>query len=96
MPELPEVEVTRQGISPSILNKTVAKVAIHYPTLRWPIPQALHQLEGQTIQRVQRRAKYLLLETAVGTAMVHLGMSGHLRVLQTPPAAAKHDHVELF
>lgn len=96
MPELPEVEVTRQGIAPHMINKHVTQVNIHYPTLRWPIPDDIKKLEGQEILNVRRRAKYLFIDTAKGTAMVHLGMSGHLSILTNPPTRRKHDHVELW
>lgn len=95
MPELPEVEVSRMGISSHILGRKVEKVHIRVPKLRWEIPQQLHQLEGQEITSITRRAKYLLLATAKGTAVVHLGMSGSLRILDTYLPPQKHDHVDL-
>lgn len=95
MPELPEVEVSRMGISPHLIGQTVAKITIRTPKLRWAIPFELTQLEGQVIQTITRRAKYLLIETQVGCAIVHLGMSGSLRVLDAEIPAGKHDHVDL-
>ncbi|KKA44686.1 MULTISPECIES: bifunctional DNA-formamidopyrimidine glycosylase/DNA-(apurinic or apyrimidinic site) lyase [unclassified Salinivibrio] len=95
MPELPEVEVSRLGIMPYVEGQTVTEITIRQPKLRWPIPETLQQLKGQVIRRVTRRAKYLLLETDVGTAIVHLGMSGSLRVLPTSLAPEKHDHVDV-
>ncbi|MDO6543145.1 bifunctional DNA-formamidopyrimidine glycosylase/DNA-(apurinic or apyrimidinic site) lyase [Photobacterium sanguinicancri] len=95
MPELPEVEVSRMGISPHVVGKTVSAIIIRNPTLRWPIPEAIKAIEGQVISQVTRRAKYLLLHTDVGTAIVHLGMSGSLRVLPAGTPAEKHDHVDL-
>ncbi|MDO6499404.1 bifunctional DNA-formamidopyrimidine glycosylase/DNA-(apurinic or apyrimidinic site) lyase [Photobacterium sanguinicancri] len=95
MPELPEVEVSRMGISPHVVGKTVSAIIIRNPKLRWPIPEAIKAIEGQVISQVTRRAKYLLLHTDVGTAIVHLGMSGSLRVLPAGTPAEKHDHVDL-
>ncbi|NUY55336.1 MULTISPECIES: bifunctional DNA-formamidopyrimidine glycosylase/DNA-(apurinic or apyrimidinic site) lyase [unclassified Salinivibrio] len=95
MPELPEVEVSRLGIIPYVEGQTVTDITIRQPKLRWPIPDALQQLKGQVIRRVTRRAKYLLLETDVGAAIIHLGMSGSLRVLPTSLAPEKHDHVDV-
>lgn len=96
MPELPEVEVSRLGISPHLVGVEVKSIAIRTPKLRWPIPHQLKQLEGQVIRSISRRAKYLLVEVDVGTAIIHLGMSGSLRVLDAPIVAGKHDHVDLF
>ena len=95
MPELPEVEVSKMGISPHLLGETVQSVTIRAKKLRWDIPQELALLEGQVIRAISRRAKYLLLETDVGSAIIHLGMSGSLRVLDADLAAGKHDHVDL-
>ncbi|TMP25243.1 DNA-formamidopyrimidine glycosylase [Pseudoalteromonas rubra] len=94
MPELPEVEVSRLGIEPHILNQTVTKVVVHQRQLRWPVPEQVSLLEGQHIEGVHRRAKYLLLESALGTAILHLGMSGNLRVVDKDTPLKKHDHVE--
>ncbi|MDW6002216.1 bifunctional DNA-formamidopyrimidine glycosylase/DNA-(apurinic or apyrimidinic site) lyase [Vibrio mangrovi] len=96
MPELPEVEVSRLGISPYLVGEQVKSVSVRTPKLRWEIPFELQQIAGQVIRRIQRRAKYLLLETDVGTAIVHLGMSGSLRILDAPLPPGKHDHVDLF
>lgn len=95
MPELPEVEVSRMGISPHLVGQTIKAFVFRTPKLRWEIPQELKQLEGQVIRYIRRRAKYLLIETDQGTAIVHLGMSGSLRVLDADLPAAKHDHVDL-
>ncbi len=96
MPELPEVETTLRGIAPHLQDQCVGAVVVRTASLRWPIPQDLAQLLcGQTIRSVQRRAKYLLLGFEHGTLILHLGMSGSLRILAhgTPPA--KHDHFDL-
>ena len=95
MPELPEVEVSRMGISPHVTNQTVTKIIVRNPKLRWPVPEEISQIEGQVIRRVTRRAKYLMLETDAGYAIVHLGMSGSLRVLPSDIPPEKHDHVDL-
>ncbi|WP_064606242.1 bifunctional DNA-formamidopyrimidine glycosylase/DNA-(apurinic or apyrimidinic site) lyase [Photobacterium sp. J15] len=95
MPELPEVEVSRMGISPHVVGQTVERITVRNPKLRWPVPEEIRQIEGQVIRKVSRRAKYLLLETAAGAAIVHLGMSGSLRVLPATTPPEKHDHVDL-
>ncbi|CZF82822.1 bifunctional DNA-formamidopyrimidine glycosylase/DNA-(apurinic or apyrimidinic site) lyase [Grimontia marina] len=95
MPELPEVEVSRMGIKPHATDQVVTKLEVRQPKLRWPVPDTLFDIEGQTIRAVKRRAKYLLLETDIGYALVHLGMSGSLRVLPKATAPDKHDHVDL-
>ncbi len=82
MPELPEVEVTRRGISPHITGQRVERVDVRTPALRWPIPQGLTALlAGRRVERVERRGKYLLIEFDVGWLIMHLGMSGTLRIL---------------
>ncbi|MFP6557005.1 bifunctional DNA-formamidopyrimidine glycosylase/DNA-(apurinic or apyrimidinic site) lyase [Paraburkholderia sp. B3] len=98
MPELPEVEVTRRGIEPWVAGRRVERVEVRNPALRWPVPAALARaLRGQTIRSVGRRGKYLLFEVEDGWFIVHLGMTGTLRVLRNlpkPPVAEKHDHVD--
>lgn len=95
MPELPEVEVSRQGITPFMLGETVMRVVVRNASLRWPVPAEIQELVGLTITGIRRRAKYLLLETDWGTAIVHLGMSGNLRILPHGTPAGKHDHVDI-
>lgn len=96
MPELPEVETTRRGIEPHILGKTIQSVVVRQPALRWPVSPALsRELPGHTFSRVGRRGKYLLLETDVGTLLIHLGMSGSLRIVPRDFSLGKHDHVDL-
>jgi formamidopyrimidine-DNA glycosylase len=95
MPELPEVETTRLGISPHLLGKRIAGLVIRQPQLRWPIPQSLVVgLPGQRIDSIARRAKYLLVNTRAGSAVLHLGMSGSLRVLDADAEPGKHDHYD--
>lgn len=95
MPELPEVEVSRMGITPHLVGQKIQSLTFRTPKLRWPIPDELQQLQGQIIRAISRRAKYLLIETDQGCAIVHLGMSGSLRVLDAVLPAGKHDHVDL-
>lgn len=96
MPELPEVETTRQGILPHIRQQVVSKVIIREARLRWPVsPELNTALAGATITDVSRRGKYLLVGTARGTLLIHLGMSGSLRILPGPAPAGKHDHVDI-
>ena len=96
MPELPEVETTRRGIEPHILGKAVQQLDIRQPRLRWPIPgQLAAQLKGKRIQQVSRRGKYLLISVNGGTLIIHLGMSGSLRVLKHNQPPGPHDHVDL-
>ncbi len=97
MPELPEVETTLRGILPHIKNETIAKVIVRQHRLRWPIPSNLSRiLSGKMITHVGRRAKYLLLSTCDGTLIIHLGMSGHLRILTQVQSPNKHDHVDIL
>lgn len=97
MPELPEVETTRQGIKPYVEGQTIQKVVIREKRLRWPVPDTLpNHLEGRSIKSVQRRAKYLLLDIDCGFLIIHLGMSGSLRIIQQPEPAQKHDHVDII
>ena len=96
MPELPEVETTRRGIEPHIVGRKVSWMEVREPRLRWPIEESVSQsITGQTIESVDRRAKYLLLTSAKGRLMIHLGMSGSLRVLKQRKNPDKHDHVDI-
>ena len=95
MPELPEVEVSRQGIRPYLENNRISKIVVRNDKLRWPVPATLQDAVGCVIHTVARRAKYLLLETDKGTIIIHLGMSGSLRVLKSTVTAEKHDHVDI-
>lgn len=96
MPELPEVETTCRGIAPHVCGHTVEQVHVRERRLRWPIPEDLDvRLSGQRLVRVTRRAKYLLLEAETGTLIVHLGMSGSLRMVDAGTPVQKHDHVDI-
>lgn len=96
MPELPEVETTRRGLAPHVEGRRVVAVTLRRPDLRWPIPPEVGDLlPGQRITAVRRRAKYLLLDSAVGSALLHLGMSGSLRVVPASTPVRAHDHVDI-
>jgi formamidopyrimidine-DNA glycosylase len=97
MPELPEVETTRRGIATHLVGRRVASVTVREPRLRWPVPVDIEaRLTGQRIEAIERRAKYLLLRMPAGTLIMHLGMSGSLRVVPTTTTTHKHDHVDLI
>ena len=96
MPELPEVETTRRGLEPHLSDKLISRVVIRNGSLRWPIPAAIEKtLPGQRIQGISRRGKYLLLQCDKGWLILHLGMSGSLRVLPDNAPVQKHDHFDL-
>lgn len=94
MPELPEVETTRRGIEPALVGRTITGWTVRDLRLRWPVDVPA-ELKHQKIDAVQRRGKYLLLRCAPGTLILHLGMSGSLRVLDAAERPLKHDHVDL-
>ncbi|MFV2056322.1 MAG: bifunctional DNA-formamidopyrimidine glycosylase/DNA-(apurinic or apyrimidinic site) lyase [Thiohalomonadales bacterium] len=96
MPELPEVEISVRGIRPYLQDKRVSTVIIRQAKLRWPIPTTLAKnLVGQRINKIERRAKYLLFYCETGTLIMHLGMSGSLRILKATSPPEKHDHVDI-
>ena len=96
MPELPEVETTRRGLRAHCEGEIIRDLTVRERRLRWPVPEDLPQiLRGQTIRRLERRAKYLLFCLDNGTLLVHLGMSGSLRVLLQPQPLAAHDHIDM-
>lgn len=96
MPELPEVETTRRGISPHIEGRRVTAVDVRQPSLRWPIPEALAgAIVGEPLLGVTRRGKYLLLRFPTGAVLIHLGMSGSLRIARTDEPPRFHDHFDL-
>ena len=95
MPELPEVEVCRLGIQPHIIGQKVDKVVVRNAKLRWPIPEEVQNISGQEVIQVDRRAKYLLVRFSTGTLLLHLGMSGTIRVIEHSTPVAKHDHFDL-
>ncbi|HEX7034600.1 MAG TPA: bifunctional DNA-formamidopyrimidine glycosylase/DNA-(apurinic or apyrimidinic site) lyase [Pseudomonadales bacterium] len=95
MPELPEVETTRRGIEPHLLGRRIVRWELRNPSLRWPV-ELPAGLAGQRVHAVERRAKYLLVRLEEGTLIVHLGMSGSLRVLPADAEVRKHDHVDFL
>ncbi len=96
MPELPEVETTRRGIEPHVSGRLITQLRVHEPRLRWPVDAKLADwARGQRIHGVTRRGKYLLLQLDRGHLMVHLGMSGSLRVLPLRTARETHDHFDV-
>jgi formamidopyrimidine-DNA glycosylase len=96
VPELPEVETTRRGIEPHVVGRRIQRLVVHDRRLRWPVDRGLAELVGgSAIRRAGRRAKYLLLETDAGTLILHLGMSGSLRVLPLATPRIAHDHVDI-
>ncbi len=95
MPELPEVETTRRGIAPAVTGQRIASLVVRNSRLRWPVPGDLAgQLVDQPVLSVSRRAKYLLLNLPQGSVLVHLGMSGALRVVRADTPLRKHDHLD--
>lgn len=96
MPELPEVETTRRGIAPALEGQQISRLVVRDRRLRWPIPTGLaRRLAGADIETIERRAKYLLLRSSRGTALLHLGMSGSLRLVFDGAAPGPHDHYDL-
>ncbi len=95
MPELPEVETTRRGVSPHVIRREILRVVVREPRLRWPVPESLGEaLQGQRFTSVGRRAKYLLFACSPGVLLVHLGMSGNLRIAPAEEPPGKHAHVD--
>lgn len=96
MPELPEVETTRAGLLPYVVGRRVTAVTVRNAALRYPVPRSLSTtLTGQVVRSVSRRAKYLLFEFPSGTLIIHLGMSGSLRIVAADEAPQKHDHFDM-
>lgn len=95
MPELPEVETSRRGILPYLKGQIIDKIIVRQPKLRWSVDKAISNVHGQVILDIKRRAKYLLLQLPNNWIVIHLGMSGSLRILKNPQKAEKHDHIDL-
>lgn len=99
MPELPEVETTLRGIQPALLGRRIVEVIVRNPALRWPVGTDVNQASGRQVRRCWRRAKYLLIELEAGTPagglLLHLGMSGSLRICPADEEPRKHDHVDV-
>lgn len=97
MPELPEVETTRRGIEPHVVGRRIEILTVHEPRLRWRVPRGLAGLvSGQTVTHASRRGKYLLIGLERGTLLLHLGMSGSLRILPRDTMREKHDHLDFL
>lgn len=97
MPELPEVETTMRGLMPHLEGVMIQDVIVRAPQLRWPIPSDLKTcLSGQKIIKLSRRGKYLLIHVTTGTLIIHLGMSGSLRFLNSNKPPSRHDHVDIL
>lgn len=96
MPELPEVETTRRGIEPFLLNQRISEINIREFQLRWPIPRDLNtKIKNAIITSIKRRGKYLVVSLSSGHLIAHLGMSGSYRVLEKTTSPQKHDHFDL-
>ena len=96
MPELPEVETTRKGLEPLIIDRKIISVNIYKSKLRWEIPLHIKStLKSQVIKKISRRAKYLLLHFECGILVMHLGMSGSISVVNSSNRLRKHEHFEL-
>ncbi|OAT51449.1 bifunctional DNA-formamidopyrimidine glycosylase/DNA-(apurinic or apyrimidinic site) lyase [Providencia heimbachae] len=96
MPELPEVETSRRGIEPHLVGNTISYAIVRNSRLRWPVSEQIKSLSDELVFSVQRRAKYLLIELGRGWIIVHLGMSGSVRILTEELPEEKHDHVDLI
>ena len=96
MPELPEVETTLRGIEPHISGSVIEQLRVYNGSLRWPVTEGISEIvKGQRLRSLTRRAKYLLLHLEQGSMMVHLGMSGSLRLVDPDSERRKHDHIEM-
>ncbi len=96
MPELPEVETTRRGIEPFLLNETIESIEIRNGKLRWPVSEEVYVLESQQARRILRRGKYIIIEFGTGAVIIHLGMSGSMRIVEPDAELKKHDHVIFY
>jgi len=97
VPELPEVETTLRGIEPHILNRQITSISVRNPSLRWPVPvnSLKDNLVSNSFLSIRRRGKYLILESLKGFVLIHLGMSGCLRIFDNKAAPEKHDHIDV-
>lgn len=96
MPELPEVEVTKRALEQKLLQRRIGSIVIHNPRLRFPIPAEIREAENSVILGLSRRSKYIFLKTGTGTMIIHLGMTGHIRIDNEGTPLQKHDHYEFF
>lgn len=95
MPELPEVETTRRGLSPLVEGRRIGAVTVRQRLLRWPIPREVDNIAGRTVTSLERRAKWLIWRLESGSLLWHLGMSGSFRGWMNPPEPGPHDHVDV-
>src|ERR1043166_236135 len=96
MPELPEVETTRRGLTPQVVGRRIVRAVVRNRALRWPVPAGLARtLAGLQVRGIGRRAKYLIIDCSAGSLIVHLGMSGRMRIVPAGTPAQKHDHLDL-
>ena len=96
MPELPEVETTLRGIAPYVEGQKITDITVRQPRLRWPVTDNIQDLvREQTVRQLTRRAKYIVLQLDSGSILIHLGMSGSLRVVEPKENWRKHDHIEM-
>ena len=97
MPELPEVETTLRGIEPYIINKKINDILVRQSSLRWEVPvkKLKENIVGESFSKIKRRAKYLIFTSNLGNLIIHLGMSGSLKILLNMEAPNKHDHIDI-
>lgn len=95
MPELPEVETTRRGIAPYLLEQCITAIVVREARLRWPVSNDVQRACGQVVKAVRRRAKYIVIDAGAGALLLHLGMSGSVRVLRDSAPPGKHDHIDI-
>jgi formamidopyrimidine-DNA glycosylase len=95
MPELPEVETTLRAVAPWLVGRRIQELIVRDHRLRWPVPPSIHTVEGHTVHAARRRGKYLLFDTPAGTLLLHLGMSGSLRIADPTSPWRRHDHVAI-
>ena len=95
MPELPEVEVTRRGIAPALIDHTISHFVVRFPRLRTPVSPEFACLRDLPVTSVDRRGKYIIIRTGSGSALIHLGMSGHLHLVSPDTPVVKHDHIDI-
>ena len=95
MPELPEVETTLRGIKPHIIGRKITEVNVRNKNLRWPVSRKVYSLTGSKFSRIKRRGKYILIDVNDGILIIHLGMSGSLRIVKYDQEFRKHDHIDI-
>tara|TARA_R110002167_G_scaffold318114_4_gene523758 strand:- start:1567 stop:2415 length:849 start_codon:yes stop_codon:yes gene_type:complete len=96
LPELPEVETTRRGIEPFLRDGIIESIEVRNGHLRWPVSTEIYAIESRKVNRILRRGKYIILELDAGAMLIHLGMSGSMRVVEADSEIKKHDHVIIY